>query len=913
MSRIIFASILAIVFFAQNAYTQPLSAWIKAGDEAFNKKHYDAANQYYGVALEYYDPDSSNYELWYKYAESARLFGLFNRAEKGYRNIYNHTSKVNYPLTARWLAEVAQRLGHYPEARALYQKFLDEQPNAEASHRQAAEKGIADCIWAEEVMANRSDRVKLSHYTSESNSAYSDFGVAFKGDTLYYSSFQFINNKDTVNPARPYVKILQAPGGVGPKPLSDSINIPGKHVGHTAFNEQNRVVYYTICDYVGASSDVRCDLYSSVLLPGNVWGPAQQLSINSTGATNTQPSVGEDLATGQRWLYFTSDRSGGKGGLDIWRSAIAADGTLGAPENVAALNTTGNESTPFYHDISSTLFFSSDAYPTLGGYDVYQSRQSGSNWQTPEHLGVPINTSYNDVYFMFSGMGAEGYLSSNRPDTSAVFWDDTKEFCCNDIYKFEFNNKVDLRITTFNLLDSQALAGAKVGLYEMTPEGPKLVTTIENPTGNDFTFPVEIGKKYKVIAERPGFGPAEQTIDLSNYNLFNAPPHIDRPMYLAPGIRLDVTTFHKLDSTDLTGATVELYKILPNGQKELVKKITNADGNDFPFVLDRGQKYLLKSTKPGYRPEEEEIDLGKPEYANVNQIEKKVYLGQFLKALTYDGDDGKPLDGVKVELYELGPNGPQLVDSLTNLTGNEFNYAIDLNKKYLIKASKLGYADVVDTLQNLDKIADANGVATIRLDLERVSFADFLPLNLYFDNAVPGPKDKTTTPDAYLPLSTTYLDRKDAFIEQNTAGLNNEERFTRTRRFNDFFTRELVKGRQNLEDFSDKLYLFLSKGNTITISVRGYCSPRGSTQYNEMLSYRRIDAVKNHFERYKNGAIMPYIKSGKLVIKEEAFGESTAPKNISDRLNDPKDSIFGILATLERRVEITDAKTGNNK
>ena len=75
-----------------------------------------------------------------------------------------------------------------------------------------------------------------------------------------------------------------------------------------------------------------------------------------------------------------------------------------------------------------------------------------------------------------------------------------------------------------------------------------------------------------------------------------------------------------------------------------------------------------------------------------------------------------------------------------------------------------------------------------------------------------------------------------------------------------------------------------------------------------MLSKRRIVSVKNHFERHSGGILSEFIRSGKLVILERPYGETQSNSDVSDKLDDARNSIFGVPASLERRVEIIDVK-----
>ena len=95
----------------------------------------------------------------------------------------------------------------------------------------------------------------------------------------------------------------------------------------------------------------------------------------------------------------------------------------------------------------------------------------------------------------------------------------------------------------------------------------------------------------------------------------------------------------------------------------------------------------------------------------------------------------------------------------------------------------------------------------------------------------------------------------------------------------------------------------------------GSASPRGASAYNDDLVARRIDCVKNHFERYKNGILKPYIASGKLVFKETNFGEDAynpdsgnkiekPTEEVSDNMDDLRASVYNLVASARRHVRV---------
>ena len=120
-----------------------------------------------------------------------------------------------------------------------------------------------------------------------------------------------------------------------------------------------------------------------------------------------------------------SDRPGGQGRRDVWRSNRDADGNWQKPVNLGApVNTAFNEASPFIHANGQSLFFASEGHIGLGGYDLFVTDSvataggSSTNnflppvgWSIPENLGYPINTSEDQASLFVSANGARGYYS----------------------------------------------------------------------------------------------------------------------------------------------------------------------------------------------------------------------------------------------------------------------------------------------------------------------------------------------------------------------------------------------------------------------------------------------------------------------------------------------------------------------
>lgn len=133
-------------------------------------------------------------------------------------------------------------------------------------------------------------------------------------------------------------------------------------------------------------------------------------------------------------IYFTTEKKGGYGKLDIYYSTKKSDGSWTNAENIGnVINTDGNEQSPYISHDGKTLYFSSETFVGYGGYDIFKSTFDGKKWSTPENLGLPFNSVADDIFFAPKDDYSEGFLATNRNGTIGDF----------DIYRFYFNNIPD--------------------------------------------------------------------------------------------------------------------------------------------------------------------------------------------------------------------------------------------------------------------------------------------------------------------------------------------------------------------------------------------------------------------------------------------------------------------------------------
>lgn len=153
------------------------------------------------------------------------------------------------------------------------------------------------------------------------------------------------------------------------------------------------------------------DIYMSTK-KGLEWSKPESLGdkINLPKFSEQSCSISSDGKT----LYFSSNRPGGYGGLDIWRSQRIKN-EWSDPLNMGPkINTKEDEDSPFIHPDGVTLYYSSKGKKTMGGYDIFRTSLEKGGWSEPENMGFPINSVQNDIYFVLSADNQHGYYASYK-------------------------------------------------------------------------------------------------------------------------------------------------------------------------------------------------------------------------------------------------------------------------------------------------------------------------------------------------------------------------------------------------------------------------------------------------------------------------------------------------------------------
>jgi outer membrane protein OmpA-like peptidoglycan-associated protein len=199
---------------------------------------------------------------------------------------------------------------------------------------------------------------------------------------------------------------------------------------------------------------IKMNIYKAVK-GGKDWTYAQEPIFNDMEYDYMHPSVSVDGSK----LYFSSNRPGGLGGMDIWVADLK-NGAWGEPRNLGApVNSPGDDVFPFIH-ADGTLFYSSNIPTGAGGLDLYYANPDGDIWTNPKNL-TDFNTDKDDFGLIVDRDKRNGYFSSDRPGGKGS----------DDIYTWNSKTKIGipppemLTVKVLDLASGQVLPDACMSYF----------------------------------------------------------------------------------------------------------------------------------------------------------------------------------------------------------------------------------------------------------------------------------------------------------------------------------------------------------------------------------------------------------------------------------------------------------------
>ena len=342
---------------------------------------------------------------------------------------------------------------------------------------------IKSCIAAGELM-------KKPVYVKEQN-----LGNIINGN---YSEFNPVvsDNEDLIVFSRSlpfYDAIFFAVKSKGqwttPQNMNEILKVD-KDLYPTSISKDGKTLYlYSSADYDGT-------IYTSRFKNGK-WLPLVKLNENiNTKYWESHATISHDNSK----LYFTSNRKGTYGGLDIYVSQREGRGDWGPAVNLGpVINTPYNEESPFLSSDDKTLFFSSRGHLNMGGYDIfYSTLLDNGEWSVPLNIGYPVNTTDDNLFFKPQDKGYVGYIAKEGPGGFGKL----------DIYRIEiFSDDNPRKFFVKGIVKvSDLMNNLKDSVKISTRSGKKPEHTLivfSNPATGEYSFQVPQGK-YQITYESEG-------------------------------------------------------------------------------------------------------------------------------------------------------------------------------------------------------------------------------------------------------------------------------------------------------------------------------------------------------------------------------------------------------------------------
>lgn len=462
----------------------------KKAMKSFRFGKYQSVINYYESVLA---KDPTNSKANYYIAESYRLTNRIKEAEPFYAKAKGRD--VNRDSVMLHYAHALKANGKYEEAKSQLEDLAVNVKNEDFKGR--VQREIDGLNYINELSQ------KQSYYKVKSldalNTPLSEYSPAYLNGELYFTASRD-DNRTYLATGTPFTKLYKAKtSGANVdastiEPLPDRINTPNVNDGCVAFSPDGRIMIFAKGNSGKRKGNPDVDLYMSRFRNGQ-WDEPIQLNINLPDSWESTPAFAPDGRT----LYFSSNRKGGFGGLDIYTARMDSRGRFSRVRNLGPdINTSGNELFPYVSE-SNKLFFASDGHPGFGMLDLFEVKRANGR-DVVENLGQPVNSTADD-FGIFLFKADRGFFTSNREDGKG---DD-------DIYTF-VNEDPNLRVVNY-YLQGVTMTPRQDSTLEILPNTK--VTLLDGRgelmqdfvTGNDgkFFFRVYENENYTMVGETDGY------------------------------------------------------------------------------------------------------------------------------------------------------------------------------------------------------------------------------------------------------------------------------------------------------------------------------------------------------------------------------------------------------------------------
>jgi outer membrane protein OmpA-like peptidoglycan-associated protein/tetratricopeptide (TPR) repeat protein len=545
---------LFLVLLLGSADAQALKEFLSKGDRFFNKKDYANALANYLQAYEL-APESAetNFKVGVSYLHGEKRSRALAFIEKAY------AIQPTVDLDIEFHLGMAYQYDHqFDKARKYYEEF--KRKNKRLSD--IADQKIAECITGDSL-SHHPAYVSIQSVGPIINSPFHEYSplLSADGNLLIFTSNRSTDEykiKSGTNYEDIYISRREGDTWIEPHKISPNINNK-YHDAAASLSADGKTLFLY---YEEGAGDIYVSTYQDTSWTKPV---ALNKNINSPLFWETSACISAD---GKK-LYFTSNRPGGFGELDIYVSELDPSGDWGKAVNLGPqINTPYHEDSPFIHADGETLFFSSDGHPCLGSNDIFKSEFKNGKWSKPVNLGYPINSIDYDGFFILSADKKTGYYSAMREDGAGNA----------DIYEIKF-------------LDPP----------------PKVV---EEP-------PVMMASTSSAEALPPKEEPNAEVVE--------EPDFVDPIVALHKDMNIVTVLKGKVIDANSNSPLIAHITLVNNENNQVISRITSQTGTgDFELVIPHGGNYGVATEVAGYLFNS--INFNLPQFAEYQEIDTHILM-----------------------------------------------------------------------------------------------------------------------------------------------------------------------------------------------------------------------------------------------------------------------------------------------